>query len=983
MRRASTPKVWILVSFAAALFVLIAVPPSRWSELGRRFLLGNSPAESPRSPAAVAKLAPRNVWRRENSVEHNPQSSNREPLDGAMADDLHSLAQVAFPAEARTGGLHAPTFASLRPRFEDFSELAEAALANPMEVADGAETEGASPARTEMPEVTVELEAADAGNARLEPLPRDGGDELVPLNAPFDAGSTSVPDVDLHENSSLSYAADHPDSLKIAKSDLPSAFPAMDWADPRRRAIEAELAQANHDIGNSQAEVRLVRSPETRRLPDTSAADPNLQRQSTVPLTDALAKWPNPHQLLNQLETVAALPEHATWSRAAIAALQRLRAIPTLDAPEVRQILQELEATAKQVHAVSLRTEDAGMQMELIRISHAIQRRVVVWRQVHTIAAERFIPVAATGVHAERVRTMLAEIDRKLQSTQNGQAWRDYLLIRDLQKSLAATPSTTASAVVSTVPIDAADPRELARRVLVRLQFAQQNAQQREFCQQAGLLKLATEMKLLAAEPIDYPELLKQLELVESNRLDSQVDRLAAAQQTLLWSNSHVVAALGQSIEANYRNANLRISVTDEFLNRFLPAQDSLREDVDEIIAGALTRGESETQAKVKVNLVPSKDDWQIGVKAAGEVASSTYSSRGPARFFHRGASEFEAEKTLAVDADGVKLQPSRARANAATRLMGLETDFDGFPIIGDLAQAIALQMHANKEPSARFEMRNRVANRVSDRLDQVVSDQLETTQQQFNERLLGPLRNLALNPTVIDLQTTDKRLIGRYRLASYDQLAAFTPRPVAPAGNIFSVQIHESALNNVVDQLAWEGRRANVQDLVKETADLFHAGKIQLPEDFPRDVTVQFAEKNPMRFSFDDGLATLRIALAELKQGQSEWKDFVVRVHYRHDPQQPGTDLIRDQYVELIGERLHFRDQVALRGIFSRVFARSQPIRLLSDRMAGSKQLNDVHFTQFMLDDGWLGIAIGREARPPEETARRPTPPAAETLQR
>ena len=46
-----------------------------------------------------------------------------------------------------------------------------------------------------------------------------------------------------------------------------------------------------------------------------------------------------------------------------------------------------------------------------------------------------------------------------------------------------------------------------------------------------------------------------------------------------------------------------------------------------------------------------------------------------------------------------------------------------------------------------------------------------------------------------------------RLRLASDHQLSGHTPRPRAMAGSLASLQVHESLLNNVLEQLRLEGR--------------------------------------------------------------------------------------------------------------------------------------------------------------------------------
>ena len=79
--------------------------------------------------------------------------------------------------------------------------------------------------------------------------------------------------------------------------------------------------------------------------------------------------------------------------------------------------------------------------------------------------------------------------------------------------------------------------------------------------------------------------------------------------------------------------------------------------------------------------------------------------------------------------------------------------------------------------------------------------------------------------------------------------------------------------------------------------------------------------------------------------------------------PEQSGADLVRDEYVELSGKRLRFRDQVTLRAIFSRVFLRNQPIDVLSKLLRTDRRLQGLGVTQIAIDDGWIGVAVGEIA--------------------
>ncbi len=52
--------------------------------------------------------------------------------------------------------------------------------------------------------------------------------------------------------------------------------------------------------------------------------------------------------------------------------------------------------------------------------------------------------------------------------------------------------------------------------------------------------------------------------------------------------------------------------------------------------------------------------------------------------------------------------------------------------------------------------------------------------------------------------------------------------------------------------------------------------------------------------------------------------------------------------------------DQVALRGVFSKVLAQHPQVDLLGNVLVRDNRLHDLRVTQFVVRDGWIGLSIG-----------------------
>jgi hypothetical protein len=198
-------------------------------------------------------------------------------------------------------------------------------------------------------------------------------------------------------------------------------------------------------------------------------------------------------------------------------------------------------------------------------------------------------------------------------------------------------------------------------------------------------------------------------------------------------------------------------------------------------------------------------------------------------------------------------------------------------------------------------------------------------------------------------------------------QLAAHTPRPVAPSDRLLCVQIHESTLNNTIEQLRLQGKRCELGELYCDLAEAFQRPVVEIPEDVPEGVTVQFANRNPIALRCDDNRVAVTINIAELKNHRRKtWRNFTVRAYYTPDASQQDANLVRDGYIQLAGRRLGTMDQIALRGIFTKVLSRNRTFNLINNELIQNPRMCDVHVTHFVVRDGWISVALGADATLP-----------------
>ena len=273
--------------------------------------------------------------------------------------------------------------------------------------------------------------------------------------------------------------------------------------------------------------------------PEAPESVPNLDRRESHSVADIVTRWPYPTAVARRVQALAARPSYTAWAADLLAECERLHALDALTAPEVPARLGRLRALAQQATQLAAAEASVNVRVELQRVSYGLSRRLGIWEQVSAIASQPR-PALTNVRDARALPEFLAAASRRLQAVANGQTWREYLLLDEAQRDFARARQT-----------DTTECRTLAKRILLRMDFASLTPAEGTFLQQPELAALAAELKQLATEPVDYLRLLDEIERYESERTSDHAVQAAAAQQTLRWSPNVAVvdlAAAGRAL---------------------------------------------------------------------------------------------------------------------------------------------------------------------------------------------------------------------------------------------------------------------------------------------------------------------------------------------------------------------------------------------------------------------------------------------------
>jgi hypothetical protein len=757
-----------------------------------------------------------------------------------------------------------------------------------------------------------------------------------------------VPAAELDQPDRLDPVSQASDLAKTEESDLSDQIPVLSVGLP----MEAPAAEP---IVSPAVEEPVAAAPLTQpvvEVPQSLTSDTEPSVEEPV----AAAGWPLPRILVRQLTELDQNTSRVAWA-AAVLKLVRQIAGPDAEGVERRsELLAELRQLVERKVADNSAAQTFDSAIE--RARYSLIRWLAVWE--HAAALE---PISAHRAHDDQASSLadaVNTLDAALGKGASGSNWRNYLQVMKVRKQLE--PSGTES-----------DRRKLARMVIDRIEAAKRNHEQAKFVSTGPIADYEQALRTWAAEDLSVPRILERVEAYEVTGLPSDARIMMADVRSLGWAVTSEAQELGEVLETHYLNANLRAAATATLANRLLPQPPEIDAPVNDYVVRVPVYGRSRTFTKLSVRFVPDAERIRIGLEATGSVSSDTLATSGPATFRNEGRSTFLVRKLMVLGPRGLAEWPAISEAeNNYTDLVALETDYDGVPLVGALVRGIARSQIDESRDEARLEVEYKVAQRARAQLDAEVRPRLVKAAKRIEKEQLATLKRLKLELTPLGLATTEERAVARVRLASLEQVGAHTPRPRAPADSWFSMQVHQSALNNVLEQLDLDGREFKIPDLFRWIAEKLDRPQLTKLEDLPDDVWVKFAPQNAVRLRCEEGRVEVIFAFAELVSGSQHWRNFTVRTHYR--PQAEGLDprFVRDATIYFDGKGVRGKPVPVLRAIFSKVLSKNRDLRMLSQTVTSDPRLQGLAITQFVVEDGWLGVAYSPR-RTVENVVRRP----------
>ncbi len=675
--------------------------------------------------------------------------------------------------------------------------------------------------------------------------------------------------------------------------------------------------------------------------------------------------WREPETLLeslNGLATAAAGGPASTWAAEVIRQVRALGPAVAGGLDESTGILERLANLNREASQLAEKISDKSLARRLKKTNFALGRRIAVWQEVVRLGVPQLIDTTTAVANPERLAICLAKVDWLTHDSAEGEAWREYLLVDALKESSRRQPSAQDHTT-----------QQLAQRVLERLTQTPLTAYQQKFVSSGPVAVLREELRRWAAEPIGATAVLRDIETYERTGLPSDARRLALDLQHLAVSPIEGRRRLAEQVDRHYRNASCRIAITEELLNKLIPARNLEYAPVDERVLGRPVQGESTMATEIAVRMLPNPNRVRLALEVTGTISSLTTTAAGPARFHNDSRAYYVARKPLEIDMNGISTWPVEVDVQNETQLTGVETPLDGIPLLNAVARGVAKsQMVQNfvgrfagseaeggregqpahrpgnpPKPDQGGSLYERAGVRSAELLvarspvagSQNLADAVHDAAAVGGRRPVGqphaPPRGARRQPG----ERADSR-VGAEQL--HPAVATQRPhvhlaravetrcRPAEPPGGLG----HQPRPRRRENHLCREGRGGRAVPGQAREPDAVGCGTVQALAEAVEELS-------------DSGL------LSAGGRGAS-------------------AQLVRDGVIQLKPQRVSITTRIALDGIFSRALSSKNTWELVPEQIIKEPKLAYTAITQFEIEDGWIGISLGQKSQA-VQTAHRP----------
>jgi hypothetical protein len=281
---------------------------------------------------------------------------------------------------------------------------------------------------------------------------------------------------------------------------------------------------------------------------------------------------------------------------------------------------------------------------------------------------------------------------------------------------------------------------------------------------------------------------------VPSSVIESVTDYVETVQQLPQWLEQSQVGANRSLVPA----ALVYVRVSGDFLEDYIERSVRQRKEVRDCILGARIVGESDTQGKTRLTLIPSNDQLRANIAFDGTVHSHTRGYKAPVVLHNTSNSTFQAHKLIAMDDSGLRVAPSTADVSTRLRTTRISTSLPR--LRGRIATRIAWRRVSQSHDQAEAVTSDHTADDIRSDLDKRINRSVARVQGVFGAKISALETGRSPMPTDVRFRCradcVEMALIREDATAEERKLR---PPPALDNSDV-SVRVHRTLLTSAIE---------------------------------------------------------------------------------------------------------------------------------------------------------------------------------------
>ena len=344
--------------------------------------------------------------------------------------------------------------------------------------------------------------------------------------------------------------------------------------------------------------------------PSPPVGDSQLAREVKSP-----SRWTPPQALFDQLEGFSHHAAAGNWALKVRDDLETLgRAFEDDDLAEAEVVLTRLQMRLDDAAVIQADLADGAEAAAFSQVRYALIRRMNMWKLTAAMGGLDRPMAGLSEADWTRLAERSAAVDEYLRTPQAG-PWKEFLRIAAIQE------------VVTKRSVLAEEKcRAIATAVLRDVTTRDLAPDQRRFLDQPALTAYLKELAFWRESAITAGDLLRTVERYEQSGSPADAEAVMARYYRLEPSTDEAAQAMARCLQVLYRNANVRVVVTADLLNRMMPARSPESRPVSDTILGRPVYGTSLADTTAYFRLLPDPDNS----RTAGRVTSRSRKTPSP-----------------------------------------------------------------------------------------------------------------------------------------------------------------------------------------------------------------------------------------------------------------------------------------------------------------------------------------------------------------